>query len=41
MQLIINSFTNLKHKAIVCLMYSCAMRVGEVTNLKVKIKWYF
>ena len=36
MQSIINSFTNLKHKAIVCLMYSCAMRVGEVTNLKVK-----
>ncbi len=36
MQSIINSFTNLKHKTIVCLMYSCAMRVGEVTNLKVK-----
>lgn len=36
MQSIINSFNNLKHKTIVCLMYSCAMRVGEVTNLKVK-----
>jgi integrase/recombinase XerD len=35
-QSIINSFINLKHKTIVCLMYSCAMRVGEVTNLKVK-----
>lgn len=36
MQLMISSFSNLKHKAIVSLMYSCAMRVGEVTNLKIK-----
>ena len=36
MQSIVNSFTNLKHKTIVCLMYSCALRVGEVINLKVK-----
>lgn len=35
-QKIIDSFTNLKHKSIVSLMYSCAMRVGEVTNLKLK-----
>lgn len=36
MQSVIDSFSNLKHKTIVCLMYSCALRVGEVTNLKVK-----
>jgi len=36
MQLMINSFSNIKHKTIVCLMYSCAMRVSEVTNLKIK-----
>jgi site-specific recombinase XerD len=27
---------NIKHKAIIALMYSCALRVGEVVNLKVK-----
>lgn len=32
----IDSIQNLKHKAIFSLMYSCAMRVGEVCNLKVK-----
>lgn len=26
---------NIKHKAIICLMYSCALRVGEVVNLKI------
>jgi len=36
MQLIINTINNLKHKSIVSLMYSCALRVSEVINLKVK-----
>lgn len=27
---------NIKHKAVMCLMYSCALRVGEVVNLKVQ-----
>lgn len=27
---------NIKHKAVICLMYSCALRVGEVVNLKVQ-----
>lgn len=36
MQLMIDSIYNLKHKAIVSLMYSCALRVGEVVNLKIK-----
>lgn len=35
-QKMVNSVSNLKHKAIICLMYSCALRVGEVTNLKIK-----
>lgn len=35
-QNMVNSVSNIKHKAIICLMYSCAMRVGEVTNLKTK-----
>lgn len=35
-QQIISSIKNIKHKAIVCLMYSCAMRSGEVINLKIK-----
>ena len=35
-QKIVNSISNIKHKTIFCLMYSCAMRVGEVTNLKIK-----
>lgn len=35
-QRILNVCTNLKHKAIICLMYSSAMRVSEVINLKIK-----
>lgn len=35
-QLLINSIVNLKHKSIVALMYSCAMRVSEVINLRVR-----
>jgi integrase/recombinase XerD len=35
-QVLIDSICNLKHKAIFSLMYSCAMRVGEVCNLRVK-----
>jgi integrase/recombinase XerD len=36
MEQLINACTNLKHKTIICLMYSCALRVGEVINLKLK-----
>tara|TARA_R110000868_G_C10947944_1_gene767562 strand:+ start:57 stop:878 length:822 start_codon:yes stop_codon:yes gene_type:complete len=35
-QKMISNSTNLKHKSIIALMYSCALRVGEATNLKVK-----
>lgn len=28
------SYTNLKHRAIIQLMYSCALRIGEVVNIK-------
>jgi len=35
-QKIITNSTNLKHKAIIAIMYSCALRVGEATNLKIK-----
>lgn len=35
-QRMINSTKNLKHKAIIALMYSCAIRVSEVINLKVR-----
>jgi site-specific recombinase XerD len=35
-QSVIDITKNIKHKAIISLMYSCAMRVGEVTNLKIK-----
>jgi site-specific recombinase XerD len=35
-QNMITKTTNLKHKAIICLMYSCALRVSEVVNLKIK-----
>jgi integrase/recombinase XerD len=31
----LKAVTNLKHKAIIALMYSCALRVGEVINLKI------
>lgn len=30
----INSYTNLKHRAIMALMYACALRIGEVVNIK-------
>lgn len=36
MQRLIFSCSNLKHKAIICLMYSTGMRVGEVINLKIE-----
>ncbi|QQV91403.1 integrase [Polaribacter phage Leef_1] len=35
MQQVIRSITNLKHEAIIQLIYSCALRVGECINLKV------
>lgn len=33
---VVNSIKNLKHKAIILLIYSCALRVGETLNLKIK-----
>lgn len=36
MQKIIFAASNLKHKAILCLMYSTGMRVGEVIDLKIE-----
>jgi len=36
MQRLIHVTSNVKHKAILCLMYSTGMRVGEVINLKIK-----
>jgi site-specific recombinase XerD len=36
MQQLIFAISNLKHKTIICLMYSTGMRVGEVINLKIK-----
>lgn len=36
MERLINAATNLKHKTIICLMYSCAIRVGEVISLKIQ-----
>jgi len=35
-QLLLNGIVNLKHKSIVALMYSSALRVSELINLKVK-----
>jgi site-specific recombinase XerD len=35
-QNIINSIINIKHKAIICLMYSCGLRVSEALNVKIK-----
>lgn len=35
-QRLINTIINLKHKAIICLMYSCGLRVSEAINLSVK-----
>lgn len=32
----LNSFTNLKHKAIFTLIYSAGLRIGELLNLKIK-----
>ncbi len=34
MQALVKACKNLKHKAIICLMYSCGLRVSEVINLK-------
>lgn len=35
MQRLINATENLKHKAIICLMYSTCIRISEVINLKI------
>lgn len=35
-QSILDSVTNLKHRTIICLMYSVGLRVSEVINLKIK-----
>lgn len=35
-QKLISACTNLKHKTIICLMYSAGLRVGEVINLKIQ-----
>jgi len=35
-QSMINSISNLKHKTILCLMYSAGFRVSEIINLKIK-----
>jgi len=35
-QRLLNSFTNLKHKAIFTICYSAGLRVGEILSLKVK-----
>lgn len=34
-QMLIDSIDNLKHKSIIALMYSCALRVSELLNIKV------
>lgn len=36
MQRLINAVENTKHKAIICLMYSVGLRVGEIINLKIE-----
>lgn len=33
---LLNSFTNLKHKAIFTLIYSAGLRIGELLNLKIR-----
>lgn len=35
-QAIIDVCTNLKHKTIICLLYACGLRIGEVINLKLE-----
>ena len=35
-QQVVSSITNLKHEAIIQLIYSCALRIGEVINLRVQ-----
>jgi site-specific recombinase XerD len=35
-QKLINSIENLKHKTIICLMYSTGVRIGELVNLKIE-----
>lgn len=34
-QLLINACENIKHKAIICLLYGCGLRVSEVINLRI------
>lgn len=34
-QKMINACANLKHKAIICLLYGCGLRISEVINLKI------
>lgn len=34
-QRLINVCSNIKHKAIICLLYGCGLRVGEVINLRI------
>jgi integrase/recombinase XerD len=34
-QKIITATTNIKHKALLCLIYSCGLRIGEAINLKI------
>lgn len=31
---LLNSYSNLKHRAIITIMYSCALRIGEVVNIQ-------
>ncbi len=31
---LVNSYTNIKHRTIIQLMYSCALRIGEVVNIQ-------
>ena len=31
---LVNSYTNLKHRSIIALMYGCALRIGEVVNIE-------
>lgn len=35
-KLIINSITNLKHRAIISTIYSCGLRISEAVNLKIE-----
>lgn len=33
---LVNSYSNIKHRAIIQLMYSCALRIGEVVNIQLQ-----